>query len=104
MAEQKKVKESPEVVSGAPVESVFDAPSLKERPKGMVNVSHGLYSYVLPAVGMTVEEVRKEWKDLLDIDPQAVALIDGEQADGSATVTEGGMLLFVKKAAEKGGR
>ena len=70
---------------------------------GLVQVATGLYSERLPVAGMTVAAVRESFADRLDIDPQALAVLDGEAVnDESTTVRAGQQLAFVRFSGEKG--
>lgn len=65
-------------------------------------VSHGPYAEALPVGGMTVREVRRRFGDRLDIDPESIPIIDGEQAAEDTVVGEGQSLIFTRRAGEKG--
>ena len=68
----------------------------------MATVAHGAYAEALPVANMTVNAVRTRFRDRLDIDPTAVAVIDGRPVDESAVVQAGQLLTFVRRAGEKG--
>lgn len=84
--------------------SPFDDPyaATATAPGGNVSVVHGCYSHSLPLAGMTVCEARAELDERMNIDPDAMALIDGNDAAEDAVLTEGQVLTFVKHAGEKG--
>ena len=65
-------------------------------------VSHGPYAEALPVGGMSVREVRRRFGDRLDIDPESIPIIDGEQATEDTVVGEGQSLIFTRRAGEKG--
>ncbi len=65
-------------------------------------VSHGPYAEALPVGGMTVLEIRRRFGDRLDIDPESIPIIDGEQATEDTVVGEGQSLIFTRRAGEKG--
>ena len=65
-------------------------------------VSHGPYAEALPVGGMTVHEIRRRFGDRLDIDPESIPIIDGEQATEDTVVGEGQSLIFTRRAGEKG--
>ncbi len=69
---------------------------------GRVEVIHGVYAHSLPLAGMTVEQARAELEDRMNIDPEAVAVIDGVEATADAVIREGQVLNFVTLAGEKG--
>ena len=78
----------------------FAAP--KAAVTGRVEVIHGVYAHSLPLAGMTVRQARAELEDRMNIDPEAVAVIDGLEATEDAVLTEGQVLNFLKAAGEKG--
>jgi hypothetical protein len=80
---------------------LFDEP---DAATGMATVTHGLYVERLPVAQMTVAQVRSRFHDQLDIHPEAVALLDGNQAGDTTTVQAGQMLMFVRPSGEKGRR
>ncbi len=84
--------------------SPFDDPyaATATVPGGNVSVVHGCYSHSLPLAGMTVREARAELEERMNIDPDAMALIDGNDATEDTPLTEGQVLTFVKHAGEKG--
>jgi hypothetical protein len=68
-----------------------------------VMVQHGIHSGHFPVVGLTIAEARQTLRGLLNIDPQAAAVIGGRIVD-ETTVIRGDtqMLSFVKPSAVKG--
>ena len=70
--------------------------------EGQVDVTHGVYAHSLPLAGMTVRHARAELEERLNIDPEAIPIVDGEEADEDMVLVEGQMLNFVKHAGEKG--
>jgi hypothetical protein len=70
--------------------------------EGQVEVIHGVYAHSLPLVGMTVGQARAELSERMNIDPQAMAVVDGNQCDEDTVLTEGSVLNFVRQAGEKG--
>ncbi len=71
---------------------------------GTVVVSHGPYRETLPAAEMTIRDVRRRFRDHLDIHPQAVAMLDGEEVDDATRLRAGQMLMFIRPSGEKGAR
>ena len=67
-----------------------------------VEVIHGIYAHSLPLAGMTVAAARAELEHRMNIDPDAVAVIDGHEADEDAVLQERQVLNFVKRSGEKG--
>ena len=69
---------------------------------GMVTVLHAPYTEDLPVGEMSVREVRERFRDRLDIHPEAVAFVDGDQVDDDTIVHEGQRLMFMRPSGEKG--
>jgi hypothetical protein len=65
-------------------------------------VSHGHYSEELPVGGMNVGEIRARYRDRFDIDPRSQAVLDGNEVDNNTVVRPGQILIFSRKAGEKG--
>jgi len=70
---------------------------------GNVEVIHGTFRQTLPAGEMPVSEVRRRFRDNLDIHPEAVAHVGGEPVDDSTVLRAGQILMFVRPSGEKGG-
>ena len=70
--------------------------------RGTVTVVNGPYTSQLSIGGMTVEQVRERFQTRLDLDPESQAVIDGELANENAVLAAGQVLMFMKKAGEKG--
>ena len=51
---------------------------------------------------MTVEQVRNKFSGRLDIDPSAIAYCDGNALSEDATVKVGDLIIFTRRAGEKG--
>jgi hypothetical protein len=80
-------------------------PALADEDVGgstMVTVSHWPYCERLPVGDMTVGEIRRRYADRFDIDPLSVATVDGHEVDATTVVTAGQVLMFVRRAGEKG--
>lgn len=60
------------------------------------------YEEPLPVVGMTVAQVRDRYGQLLDIDPGAEALVNGNEVGENAVIEEGQRLQFARSGGEKG--
>lgn len=76
-----------------------------EGPVHSVLVQHGIHAGAYPVVGMTVAQARATLSPLMNIDPAAIAILDGypvadEQSHMITTADE--LLAFVKSAAAKG--
>jgi hypothetical protein len=67
-----------------------------------VEVIHGVYAHSLPLAGMTVRQARAELEQRMNIDPDAMAVVDGHEADEDTILAQGQVLNFVKHAGEKG--
>ncbi len=69
-----------------------------------VEVIHGVHSHTLPLVGMTVRQARVELSERMHIDPDALAVVDGEEVSQEADFVLAGkqILNFVKPAGERG--
>lgn len=69
---------------------------------GRVDVIHGVYAHSLPLAGKTIAEARQELEDRMNIDPEAVAVVDGVEAAEDVVLTQGRVLNFLTPAGEKG--
>ncbi len=69
-----------------------------------VEVIHGVHSHTLPLVGMTVRQAREELSERMHIDPDALAVVDGEEVSQEAdfVLARRQILNFVKPAGERG--
>lgn len=71
-------------------------------PSGQVKVSYGVHHLETALAGKTVSEVRQALKEPLNIDPRALALVNGKEAMPSHILKENDQLEFVRLAGEKG--
>jgi hypothetical protein len=69
---------------------------------GRVDVIHGVYAHSLPLAGMTVRQARTELEERMNIDPEALAVVDGLEAEEESILREGQVLNFLTLAGEKG--
>jgi hypothetical protein len=69
---------------------------------GLVTVLHAPYSEELPVGERSVRHIRENFNDRLDIHPEAVAFVDGQQVDDDTVVHEGQRLMFMRPSGEKG--
>jgi hypothetical protein len=69
---------------------------------GLVKISYGVHSLEAAIAGKAVAEVRQALKEPLNIDPRALALVNGRDAAASYVLKEGDQLEFVRLAGEKG--
>lgn len=73
------------------------------RPRtGLVKISYGVHSLEVAIAGKTVGEVRQALKEPLNIDPRALALVNGRDVAASHILKEDDQLEFVRLAGEKG--
>ena len=56
---------------------------------GIATVSHGPYAEQLPVGGMTIQEIRRQFGDRLDIDPGSIAILDGQESGEDTVVSAG---------------
>jgi hypothetical protein len=82
-----------------------DLTRLKQAPQargGQVKVSYGVHHLEAAIAGKAVGEVRQALKEPLNIDPRALALVNGRDVAASYILKEGDQLEFVRLAGEKG--
>ena len=80
-----------------------DAPS--GDPRGTIAVHHGIHIARYPIAGMTVAAARRVLAPLMNIDPEAIAVIRGEIVEDEEGTTLSGdeeTLGFVKRSSVKG--
>lgn len=68
----------------------------------LVAVTAGPYSERLPLAGRTVAQVRRRFADRFDLDPQAVAVVDGQPAADDTVLAADQVLTFFRPSGEKG--
>jgi hypothetical protein len=88
-----------------PPQPVTPAPASPPGPavERSVLVQHGIHTGHFPVAGLRVQEIRQTLTPLLNIDPQAVAVINGRVVAETTVVSEDVALLsFVKPSAIKG--
>jgi hypothetical protein len=69
-----------------------------------VTVSSGPYAEQLPVGNMSVGEIRRRFRDRLDLDPNSQAVLDGRDVADEVVVRPGQALMFARRAGEKGYR
>ena len=69
---------------------------------GMIKVSYGVHNLEAAIAGKSVSEVRQSLKEPLNIDPRALALVNGRDVAASYILKQGDQLEFVRLAGEKG--
>lgn len=67
-----------------------------------VDVVNGIHAHSFPLAGMTVRQARHDLEERLNIDPLAVASVDGREADEDTILIEGQTLSFANHVGEKG--
>ncbi len=89
------------------------SPQLKDltRPRqagrphsGLVKISYGVHHLEVAISGKSVAEVRQSLKEPLNIDPRAMALVNGRGVRPDYLLREADQLEFVRLAGEKGVR
>ena len=84
-----------------PHDTMVDGP--RTTVERSVLVQHGIHSGHFPVAGLTVGEARQTLRGLLNIDPQAAAVIGGRIVEEDTVIRpDTGMLSFVKPSAVKG--
>jgi hypothetical protein len=78
--------------------------SLTPTRAGQVKVSYGVHNLEAAIAGKSVSEVRQALREPLNIDPRALALVNGRDVAASYVLKQGDQLEFVRLAGEKGGR
>jgi hypothetical protein len=86
---------------GGPV-AVAEADPAGSAAAGSVSVACGVYAHRFPLAGLTVRDARALLEDRMNIDPDATAIVDGDDADEDCVLAEGQTLTFMKDAGEKG--
>lgn len=75
----------------------------REAVERSVLVQHGIHSGHFPVAGLRVRDIRQTLSHLLNIDPQAVAVVNGHVVPEDTIVQENvNLLSFVKPSAIKG--
>ena len=75
---------------------------LGQAQTGQVKISYGVHNLDAAIAGKSVSEVRQTLREPLNIDPRAVALVNGRDVAASYILQEGDQLEFVRLAGEKG--
>ncbi|MFQ5503607.1 MAG: hypothetical protein ACE5F1_02290 [Planctomycetota bacterium] len=77
-------------------------PEPSPAPDGTAVVWHGPYSEPMPVSGMTVGEIREQFRDRFDIDPRSQGYIGGTDVQDDYVVRAGEVLMFAHQNGEKG--
>ena len=72
------------------------------KTQDQVRVLYGVHSLEADLAGRTVADVRQALRQALNISPQAVAVVDGREAEEGVILLAGQQLEFVRLAGEKG--
>lgn len=73
-----------------------------DAPNGMATVTSGTHVESLPVGGMTVGEIRRRFRDRLDLAPNSQATVDGRDATDQTVVRAGQLVDFIRPGGEKG--
>jgi hypothetical protein len=68
----------------------------------LVHVIHGPLSIDVPLANMTVQEAQELLRNTLHLAPNAMALLDGNEAGLTERIAPGSVLEFVRRAGVKG--
>ena len=69
----------------------------------MATVTHGPYAEQVPVANMTVGQIRQRFGARFDIDPESQPYIEGEPVSNDTVVQADQVLMFARRAGEKGG-
>jgi hypothetical protein len=95
--------EPPQLDFTAPTPTLTDGDSPPQSDYRNVLVSHGIHRGRFPIGGMQVRDARSALQNLINIDPSAVAVINGQPVDEETVIPENVTLLsFVKPSSLKG--
>lgn len=75
---------------------------LGQASAGQVKISYGVHNLEAAIAGKSVSEVRQALKEPLNIDPRALALVNGRDVVAAHILQAGDQLEFVRLAGEKG--
>jgi hypothetical protein len=68
----------------------------------MATVFHGPFAAQLPVAGLTVGEIRRRYREYLDIAPRSQAVLDGQDTGEETLVRAGQNLLFIARCGSIG--
>jgi hypothetical protein len=93
-----KQRESGNAVEGNP--NPFDQSDASQT----VTVVSGPYAQavLIGSEGMTIRELRRRNAARLDLDSAAVAVVDGREVSEETIIHAGALVMFTKRAGEKG--
>ena len=84
------------------VTSTRSATTARGAEAGQVKVMYGVHTLEASLAGRTVQNVREALAQPLNISPEAVALVNGQEVDSDHVLGAGEFLEFVRYAGEKG--
>jgi hypothetical protein len=70
----------------------------------LITLSSWPYCEQAAAAGLSVGEIRRRFLERMDIDPLSTATLDVNEVDAETIVQAGQVLMFVRRAGEKGSR
>ena len=82
-----------------------------DKPKGsddsnsegnLATVGYGMYREDLPVDGLSVGQIREKYSNKFDMDEEAGAFVNGKPVSDDEIIEAGQVLLFTRKAGEKG--
>ena len=71
---------------------------------GLIRVMCGVHSLEVGLAGKAIAEIRRALAQPLNIDPRAVAVLNGAQVAETTATKAGDQVEFVRLAGEKGSR
>jgi hypothetical protein len=74
----------------------------RKEEAGTVKVVYGVHALDASLAGRTVQSVREALAQPLNISPQAVTLVNGQEVEDTHVLSSGELLEFVRYAGEKG--
>jgi hypothetical protein len=74
----------------------------QEEELGKVKVVYGVHALEAGLAGRTILSVRETLAQPLNISPRAIALVNGQEVEGTYVLSPGELLEFVRYAGEKG--
>ncbi len=69
---------------------------------GSATIASSPYAERLPVAGMTVGEIRRQFGDRFDINPESAAYVDGHEVGDDTVLQRDQVLMFAHRAGEKG--
>lgn len=73
-----------------------------EPREDFVDVQYGIFMHSLPLAGFKVGEVRTRFAEMLNLDPEAKSVIDGNVVDDETVLVGGQLLCFIRPAGVMG--